>query len=125
VQLAWDIKPIKNLSRCHDWTILTVSDATISGQYLGASSPVGINFTSPQIAQVGKNVGMCLEAGGATVKDIIFTVGPVAALADIERYADHLVYYLGPASPKSTTFSTPQLSSPDCLLQVAAFAAIK
>jgi enamine deaminase RidA (YjgF/YER057c/UK114 family) len=125
VQHAWDIKPIKNLSRCHDWTILTASDATISGHYVRASRSVGINLTSPQIAHVGKNVGTCLEGGGATVKDIIFTVGSVTATADFERYADLRVHYLGPASPKSTTVSTPQLSSPDYLSQVEAFAAIK
>ena len=125
MQLTCGIKRIKHLARCHDWKILTVSNATISGHYSRASGPVGINLTSPQIAQVGKKVGTCLEAGGATVKDIMFTVGPVTAPADFERYADHLVHYWGPASPKSTTLSTRQLSSPDCLLQIEAFAAIK
>jgi enamine deaminase RidA (YjgF/YER057c/UK114 family) len=125
VQHASSINRIKHLSRCHDRTILTASDATISGHYSRASGPVGISLTSPQIAQVGDNVGTCLEAGGATVKDIIFTVGSVTAPADLDRYADHAARYFGPASAKSATVSLPQLSSPDYLLQVGAFAAIK
>ena len=30
-----------------------------------------------QIEQVGKNVGACLNAGGATIKDVIFTINYV------------------------------------------------
>jgi hypothetical protein len=69
--------------------MLTASDAAISGHYSRASGPAGISLTSPQIAQIGKYVGTCLAAGGATVKDIILTIGSVTAPADLDRYADH------------------------------------
>ena len=78
-----------------------------------------------QIEQVGKNVDACLKAGGATVNDIIFTVNQVTAPAEFDKYPDLLARYFGPPSPKSMTIRAPQLSSPDLLLQVEAFAAIK
>ena len=46
-----------------------------------------------QIEQVGKNVGACLNAGGATVKDIIFTVSYVTqprGIRQIRRFAPAL-----------------------------------
>jgi 2-iminobutanoate/2-iminopropanoate deaminase len=86
---------------------------------------VGKGDMRAQIEQVGKNVDACLKAGGATVNDIIFTVNQVTAPAELDKYPDLLARYFGPPSPKSTTVSTPQLASPDYLLQVEAFAAIK
>ena len=75
--------------------------------------------------QVGKNIGACLKAGGATVNDITFTISSVTAPADFYKYADLLPRYFGPPTPESKTVRAPQLSSPDVLLQVEAFAAIK
>jgi len=86
---------------------------------------VGKGDMRAQIEQVGKNVDACLLAGGATVKDIVFTVNQVTAPADFDKHADLLPRYFGPPSPKSTTVHVPQLSNPDLLLQVEAFAAIK
>ena len=90
-----------------------------------AGNVVGKGDMRAQIEQVGKNVGQCLKAGGATVNDIMFTVNFVTAPADFEKHADLLPRYFGPPSPESRTVLTPQLSSPDFLLQVEAFAAIK
>ena len=90
-----------------------------------AGNVVGKGDMRAQIEQVGKNVDACLKAGGATVKDIIFTVNHVTAPAEFDKYADLLPRYFGPPSPKSTTVRAPQLSSPDFLVQVEAFAAIK
>jgi enamine deaminase RidA (YjgF/YER057c/UK114 family)/YHS domain-containing protein len=90
-----------------------------------AGNVVGKGDMRAQIEQVGKNVDACLLAGGAAVKDIVFTVNQVTAPADFDRYADLLSRYFGPPSPKSTTVHVPQLSNPDLLLQVEAFAAIK
>ena len=90
-----------------------------------AGNVVGKGDMRAQIEQVGKNVDACLKAGGATVNDIIFTVNQVTAPAEFDKYADLLARYFGPPSPKSTTIRAPQLSSPDLLLQVEAFAAIK
>ena len=61
-------------------------------------------------------------AGGATVKDIIFTINHVTQPAEFDKYADMRQRYFGPPSPKSMTVPVPQLASPDFLLQVEAFA---
>jgi enamine deaminase RidA (YjgF/YER057c/UK114 family) len=90
-----------------------------------AGNVVGKGDMPAQIEQVGKNVGACLRAGGATVKDIAFTVSFVTAPAEFDKYADLRSRYFGPPSPESKTEPTPQLSNPDFLLQVEAFAAIK
>ena len=90
-----------------------------------AGNVVGKGDMRAQIEQVGKNVGLCLKAGGATVNDIVFTVNFVTAPADFEKHADLLPHYFGPPSPESKTVPTRQLSNPDFLLQVEAIAAIK
>jgi enamine deaminase RidA (YjgF/YER057c/UK114 family) len=90
-----------------------------------AGNVVGKGDMRAQIEQVGKNIGACLKAGGATVNDIIFTISSVTAPADFDKYADLLPRYFGPPSPESKTVRAPHLSSPDFLLQVEAFAAIK
>ena len=69
-----------------------------------------------------KNVGACLNAGGATVKDIIFTVSQVTQPDKFDKYADLRQRYFGPPSPKSATVPVPQLIRPDFLVQVEAFA---
>ena len=90
-----------------------------------AGNVVGKGDMRTQIEQVGKNVGACLKAAGATVDDIAFTITSVTAPADFEKYADLLPRYFGPPSPESKTVRAPRLSNPDFLLQVEAFAAIK
>jgi enamine deaminase RidA (YjgF/YER057c/UK114 family) len=91
----------------------------------GAGNVVGKGDMPAQIEQVGKNVDVCLKAGGATVNDIIFTVSYVTATVEFDKYADLLSRFFGRPSPMSTMVPTPQLSSPDLLLKVEAFAAIK
>jgi enamine deaminase RidA (YjgF/YER057c/UK114 family) len=90
-----------------------------------AGTVVGKGDLKAQIEQVGKNVGACLAGGGASVKDIVFTISYVTQPAEFEKYADLRQRYFGPPSPKSTIVSVPQLASPDYLVQVDAFAAIK
>ena len=90
-----------------------------------AGNVVGKGDLKAQIEQVGKNVGACLVAGGATVKDIMFTVSYVTQPAEFVKYADLRQHYFGPPSPQSTIVPTPQLASPDYLVQVDAFAATK
>ena len=90
-----------------------------------AGNVVGKGDMRAQIEQVGKNVGACLKAGGATVNDIVSTISFVTAPAEFDKYADLLPRYFGPPSPESKTVPTPQLSNPDFLLQVEAVAAIK
>jgi enamine deaminase RidA (YjgF/YER057c/UK114 family)/YHS domain-containing protein len=90
-----------------------------------AGNVVGKGDMRAQIEQVGKNVGACLKAAGATVNDIAFTITSVTAPADFEKYADLLPRYFGSPSPENKTVRAPRLSNPDFLLQVEAFAAIK
>jgi len=83
---------------------------------------VGKGELGAQIEEVGKNVDACLEAGGATVKDIAFTVSYVRQPAEFDKYADLRHRYFGPPSPDSTIVPMPQSAGPDFLVQVEAFA---
>ena len=69
---------------------------------------VGKGDVQAQIEQVGKNVGACLKASGATVNDIVFTVNHVAEPSEFDKYGDLRVRYFGRPSPQSTTVRTPQ-----------------
>jgi len=86
---------------------------------------VGKGDLQAQIEQVGKNVGACLNAGGASVKDIIFTVSYVTQPAEFDKYADLRQRYFGPPSPKSATVPVQQLAGPDFLVEVEAVAKIR
>jgi enamine deaminase RidA (YjgF/YER057c/UK114 family) len=90
-----------------------------------AGNVVGKGDLRAQIEQVGKNVHACLNAGGATVKDIVFTVSYVTEPTEFDKHADLRQIYFGPPSPKSATVPVPQLARPDLLVQVEAFAAIQ
>ena len=90
-----------------------------------AGNVVGKGDLRAQIEQVGKNIGACLDAGGATVKDVVFTVSYVTEPAEFDKYADLRQRYFGPPSPKSATVPVQQLANPDLLVQVEAFAAIQ
>ncbi len=90
-----------------------------------AGNIVGKGDMQKQIEQVGKNVDACLKAGGATVKDIVFTVNHVTARAEFDQFADLFQRYFGPPSPKSTTVATRQLEDPDYLVQVEVFAVVR
>jgi enamine deaminase RidA (YjgF/YER057c/UK114 family) len=90
-----------------------------------AGNLVGKGDLKAQIEQVGKNVGACLNAGGATIKDVIFTINYVTQLAEFDKYADLRQHYFGPPSPTSATVAVPQLADPDFLVQVEAFAKIQ
>ena len=95
-----------------------------AGQFArdAAGNVVGKGDLQQQIEQVGKNVGACLEAGGAAVKDIVFTVSYVKQPADFDKYTDLRQRYFGPPSPESTVVPMPQSINPDLLVQVEAFA---
>jgi enamine deaminase RidA (YjgF/YER057c/UK114 family) len=83
---------------------------------------IGKGDLGTQIEQVGKNVGTCLETGGAAVKDIVFTVSYVKQPAEFDKYAELRQRYFGPPSPDSTIAPMPQSTNPDLLVQVEAFA---
>jgi enamine deaminase RidA (YjgF/YER057c/UK114 family) len=87
-----------------------------------AGNVIGKGDLPAQIEQVGKNVDACLAAGGATLKDIVFTVSYVKEPAEFDKHADLRQRYFGPPSPQSTIVPMPQLTNPDLLVQVEAFA---
>ena len=99
----------------------------VAGQFArdAAGNAVGKGDLEQQIEQVGKNVGACLEAGGAAVKDIVFTVSYVKQPAEFDKYTDLRQRYFGPPSPESTVVPMPQSINPDFLVQVEAFAAVQ
>jgi enamine deaminase RidA (YjgF/YER057c/UK114 family) len=99
----------------------------VAGQFArdAAGNVVGKGDLQQQIEQVGKNVGACLEAGGAAVKDIVFTVSYVKQPTEFDEYADLRQRYFGPPSPESTVVPMPQSINPDFLVQVEAFAAVQ
>ena len=82
-----------------------------------AGNVIGKGDMRAQIEQVGKNVGECLKASGATVNDIAFTVTSVKSPAEFEKYADVLPRYFGPPSSYSKTVASSQLSHPDFLFK--------
>jgi len=86
---------------------------------------VGKGDMRAQIEQVGKNLGTCLEAAGATVDDIVSTLSFVAAPAEFSKYADLLRRYFGPPSSERRTVRAAQLSSPEFLVEAEAVAVIK
>jgi len=90
-----------------------------------AGKLVGKRDMKTQIEEVGKNVGACLTGGGASVKDIVFTVSYVTQPAEFIKYGDLRLRYFDPPTPQSAILPVPQLASPDDLLQVEAFAATK
>ena len=90
-----------------------------------AGNVVGKGDLKAQIEQVGKNVGACLAAGGAAVKDIVFTVSYVTQPAEFDKYADLRRHYFGPPTPHSAIVPVPQLVGPEYLVQVEAFATTK
>jgi enamine deaminase RidA (YjgF/YER057c/UK114 family) len=97
----------------------------VGGQFaLDADGKVIGTDLQQQIEQVGKNVDACLEAGGATVKDIIRTVSFVRDPAEFDKYADLRLRYFGPPSPGSTVVPMPQSTNADLLVQVEARAKI-
>jgi enamine deaminase RidA (YjgF/YER057c/UK114 family) len=89
-----------------------------------AGNVVGKGDLRAQIEQVGKNLGACLAAGGASVKDIVFTVSYVTQPTEFAKYADLRQRYFG-RPPQSTIVPVAKLAGPDYLLQVEAFAATK
>jgi len=90
-----------------------------------AGKIVGKGDMRAQIEQVGKNVNACLIAGGASVKDIMWTVNYVTDKLEFDKYVDVQQLYFGSPSPKSSTIAVKQLAGPDFLVQVEAFAEIK
>lgn len=78
-----------------------------------------------QLEQIGKQVEACLKTAGAKLSDIIETHTYVADPDQLAQYADLRKQYFGSASPARTIVYKGELSNPEDLIEVMAFAAIK
>ena len=111
-------------------TLVTLRDGghwvVVAGQVArdGMGNVVGKGDMRAQIEQVGKNVGACLKAGGASVEDIIGLVSYVTDVAEFSQYPDLRQRYFGSPSQWNATAPVPQLPG-DFLVQVEAFALIR
>ena len=95
---------------------------------------VGKGDMRAQIEQVGKNVEGCLQAAGASVKDIVWTTSYVTDTAAFSENADLRARYfgpdrgatrtLGPYVPASSTVAVQSLAAPDFFVEVEAIAVI-
>jgi enamine deaminase RidA (YjgF/YER057c/UK114 family) len=90
----------------------------------GIGNVVGKGDMRAQIEQVGENVGACLKAGGASVKDIIGTVSYVTDVAEFSKYPDLRQRYFGSPSQWNAIVPVPQLPD-NFLVQVETFALIR
>jgi enamine deaminase RidA (YjgF/YER057c/UK114 family) len=86
---------------------------------------VGKDDMGAQLEQVGKKVEACLKVAGAKLSDIIETRTYVADPDQLGKYADLRKQYFGSAPPARTIVNKGGLSSPDNLVEVMAFAAVK
>lgn len=90
-----------------------------------AGNVVGGGDMRAQIEQVGRNVGACLQAGGASVGDIIGSTAFVTTPGEFARHSDLVARYLGQATASSRVLRVPQNSDPRVLVEIEAVAVIK
>ena len=86
---------------------------------------VGKGDMGAQLEQIGKQVEACLKTAGAKLSDIVETHTYVADPDQLAKYADLRKQYFGSASPARTIVYKGELSNPEDLVEVMAFAAIK
>ena len=86
---------------------------------------VGKGDLRVQLEQVGKRIEACLKTAGAKLSDIVETHTYVADPDQLAKYADLRKQYFGSASPARTIVYKGELSNPEDLVEVMAFAAIK
>lgn len=85
---------------------------------------VGRGDMGAQIARVGENLAIALDAAGATLADLVRTQ---TLVTDIEAFFLHMDVrqkYFGAALPTSTTVEVRRLSHPDFLVEIEALAII-
>lgn len=89
-----------------------------------AGTIVGKGDMGAQIAQVGENLRVALEAAGATLDDLVRTTTYVTDIEEFFRHVEVRQRYFGGALPTSTTVEVRRLSHPDFLVEIEAFAAL-
>jgi 2-iminobutanoate/2-iminopropanoate deaminase len=86
---------------------------------------IGKGDMAAQIRQVGQNLGLSLEAAGATLKDLVRTCTYVTDIDEFFKHVDMRHKYFGEALPTSSTIGVSRLSHPDFMIEVEAFAVIE
>lgn len=89
-----------------------------------AGTLIGKGDMGAQIAQVGENLRVALEAAGATLADLVRTTTYVTDIEEFFRHVEVRQRYFGGALPTSTTVEVRRLSHPDFLVEIEAFAAL-
>jgi len=89
-----------------------------------AGTIIGKGDMGAQIAQVGENLRIALEAGGARLDDLVRTTTYVTDIDEFFKHVEVRQRYFGKALPTSTTVEVRRLSHPDFMVEVEAFAAI-
>ena len=85
---------------------------------------VGKGDMGAQIAQVGDNLRVALEAAGASLDDLVRTTTYVTDIDEFFRHVEVRQRYFAKALPTSTTVEVRRLSHADFMVEVEAFAAI-
>jgi 2-iminobutanoate/2-iminopropanoate deaminase len=112
------------------WHVVSVTGAQrqifIAGQVSRDrdGNVVGKGDMRAQIAQVGENLKMCLEAAGATLADLVRTNTYTTNIDEFYKHMDIRQRYFGPAKPTSSTIGVSRLSHPDFLVEVDAIAMV-
>ena len=90
-----------------------------------AGDLIGKGDMGKQIAQVGENLRLALEAAGARLEDLVRTTTYVTDIEEFFKHVDVRQRYFGPAMPTSTTVEVRRLSHPDFMVEVEAFAVVE
>jgi 2-iminobutanoate/2-iminopropanoate deaminase len=85
---------------------------------------VGLGDMRAQIAQVGENIKVALEAAGATLADIVKTTTYVTDMDEYFKHQDVRMRYFSDALPTSTTVQVARLSRPEFMVEIEAFAIV-
>jgi 2-iminobutanoate/2-iminopropanoate deaminase len=85
---------------------------------------VGRGNMRAQIEQVGENIKAALEAGGATLADVVKTTTYVTDMDEYFKHQDVRMHYFAQALPTSTTVQVSRLSRPEFMVEIEAFAIV-
>jgi len=87
-----------------------------------AGDIIGVGDMAAQIAQIGENLQLCLEAAGGSLADLVKTTTYTTDIDEFFRHPAVRMRFLGAALPASTTVEVRRLSHPDFLVEIEAVA---
>ena len=112
------------------WHVLAVSEARrfifVSGQLPRAKdgSVVAPGDMAGQIRQVGDNIRVCLEAAGASLRDLVRITCYTTDIEEFHRHARVRNEYFGESLPASTAVEVRRLGHPDFMIEIEATAVV-